>query len=253
MAVDRQTRAHQQLVTELRRLKHASGLSYARLQAHTPYSRSSLERYVNGKLFPSRQAVCEIAQACGAEPDELLRIWDVAVAEDEPLPAPIERSETGRGKAPRLPGDRRLRVAATVLVLLALVFGSVYADQHLSRSPAAASAAPTAPPPEIWSRRLSIVTADSTRNGWLEVTLDWQGKGPYHGRIYGSVHVRDQDGLCAQAYAWYDGTVKAIGQACGRTAGGAVSGDFRHTWRALVEVCLRYGSAQDPQWCSAWS
>lgn len=86
MAVDKATRAHERLVGELRRVKQTSGLSYARLQAHTPYSRSSLERYINGKLFPTRQAVREIARACSADPEELLRIWDVAAATDPPTP-----------------------------------------------------------------------------------------------------------------------------------------------------------------------
>jgi hypothetical protein len=35
------------------------------------------------------------------------------------------------------------------------------------------------------------------------VTVDWQGDGPFDGRIYGSVHVREKDDLCAAAYAWY--------------------------------------------------
>jgi transcriptional regulator with XRE-family HTH domain len=72
------------LVAELRRIKLASGLSFARMEARTPYSRASLERYVNGKLWPTRQAVETIATACDADPAPLLRLWDEASAPDEP-------------------------------------------------------------------------------------------------------------------------------------------------------------------------
>jgi transcriptional regulator with XRE-family HTH domain len=248
MVVDEETRAQQRLVAELRRVKQASGLSFARLQAHTPYSRSSLERYVNGKLFPTRQAVREIARACGADPEELLRIWDVAAAEDRLATTPNRQDQTLRR-----PRNRRFPAAAMVLCLAALVLTVINGDQYVSRSSTPISVPQAVEPQEIWSRRLSVVTADDAKDGWLEVTLDWRGNGPFDGRIYGSVHVREKGDLCAAAYAWYDGKVAAIGQACGRKADSAVFGDFRHTWRALVEVCLRRGSAKDPQWCSAWS
>jgi len=235
MAVDG---AHERLVVELRRVKQASGLSYARLQAHTPYSRSSLERYINGKLFPTRQAVSEIAQACGADPEELLKIWEVAANPPATPNHPVRQ-------------HRWVPTAALVFCLVALVLALVDGDQRVSHTPASASVAPTGEPREVWSRRLSIVTADGTKNGWLDATLDWQGDGPFDGRIYGSVHVRQKGDVCAAAYAWYDGKVTPIGQACGTRPDSTVFGSFRQTWRALVKVCLRRDSALE--WCSAWS
>jgi transcriptional regulator with XRE-family HTH domain len=71
------------LFAELRKAKLTSGLSYARMEAKTPYSRASLERYVNGKLWPTRQAVQAIAAACDTDPEPLLHLWDEATEVDE--------------------------------------------------------------------------------------------------------------------------------------------------------------------------
>lgn len=66
------------LVDELRNVKLAAGLSFARLESFTPYSRASLERYINGKLFPSRDAVIAIAKVCKADASRLVRLWECA-------------------------------------------------------------------------------------------------------------------------------------------------------------------------------
>ncbi|GLY64739.1 helix-turn-helix domain-containing protein [Amycolatopsis taiwanensis] len=109
--------AGQDLVRELRRMKAASGLSFARLGAETTYSRASLERYINGKLFPSRQAVAEIARACGADPADVQRLWDAAVAAESAAgqpTAPLDRRTAWR---------RRARLVVAALALTALVLG----------------------------------------------------------------------------------------------------------------------------------
>ncbi|MGH4034269.1 helix-turn-helix domain-containing protein [Actinomycetota bacterium Odt1-20B] len=67
-----------QLVVQLRRLKDHSGLSLAALAAKTSYSRSSWERYLNGKLPVPREAVEELARVCGTEPTRLLVLHEVA-------------------------------------------------------------------------------------------------------------------------------------------------------------------------------
>ncbi|MET9852297.1 helix-turn-helix domain-containing protein [Streptomyces sp. NPDC006450] len=69
----------QRLVAELRRLKDHSGLSLAALAAKTGYSRSSWERYLNGKQPVPREAVEELAAVCGVEPTRLVVLHDVAV------------------------------------------------------------------------------------------------------------------------------------------------------------------------------
>lgn len=67
-----------QLVVQLRRLKDRSGLSLASLEAKTGYSRSSWERYLNGKALPPQHAVEELAQVTGTEPTRLLVLHEVA-------------------------------------------------------------------------------------------------------------------------------------------------------------------------------
>ncbi|MGW7002109.1 helix-turn-helix domain-containing protein [Streptomyces sp. NPDC054933] len=67
-----------QLVVQLRRLKDRSGLSLAALAAKTPYSRSSWERYLNGKTLPPREAVEQLARVCGADPTRLLVLHELA-------------------------------------------------------------------------------------------------------------------------------------------------------------------------------
>ncbi|MET9348532.1 DUF2690 domain-containing protein [Streptomyces termitum] len=83
--------------TEMRRIKDVSQLSYSRLADRTHYSRSSWERFLNGKQLPSRVAVEEFAAAARTDPSELLALLDLAVAREEASPqkqpVPEERPE----------------------------------------------------------------------------------------------------------------------------------------------------------------
>jgi transcriptional regulator with XRE-family HTH domain len=106
----------QRLVDELRRVKRGSGLSYTRLESMTPYSRASLERYVNGKLFPTRQAVRDIAKACGSAPERLLELWEAADSADQP-PATAQPEAHPRA---RRPSRRRMITLAALVGLLSL-------------------------------------------------------------------------------------------------------------------------------------
>ncbi|MFF3751123.1 helix-turn-helix domain-containing protein [Streptomyces sp. NPDC002018] len=69
----------QRLLVQLRRLKDRSGLGLAALAAKTGYSRSSWERYLNGKQPVPRGAVEELARVCGADPTRLLVLYEVAM------------------------------------------------------------------------------------------------------------------------------------------------------------------------------
>ncbi|MFE7614591.1 helix-turn-helix domain-containing protein [Streptomyces sp. NPDC057496] len=70
--------SERQLLVQLRRLKDHSDLSLASLAGRTSYSRSSWERYLNGKKPVPRKAVEELARVCGTEPTRLLVLYDVA-------------------------------------------------------------------------------------------------------------------------------------------------------------------------------
>lgn len=109
-----------QLVVQMRGLKDRSGLSLASLATKTSYSRSSWERYLNGKKLPPREAVEELARVCGADSVRLVALRDVAAearmgdnggaggAGGASADGPEARAEaTGSGEAapvPALPG-----------------------------------------------------------------------------------------------------------------------------------------------------
>ncbi|MEV7140337.1 helix-turn-helix domain-containing protein [Streptomyces tauricus] len=68
----------ERLARELRELRAATGLSLAALAAKTPYSKSSWERYLNGKALPPRQAVEQLCRLAGQRPDRPLALWELA-------------------------------------------------------------------------------------------------------------------------------------------------------------------------------
>ncbi|MFC7307393.1 helix-turn-helix domain-containing protein [Streptomyces monticola] len=66
------------LAAALRELRTATGLSLAALAAKTPYSKSSWERYLNGKVLPPRQAVEQLCKLAGERPGRPLALWELA-------------------------------------------------------------------------------------------------------------------------------------------------------------------------------
>ncbi|MEU1405327.1 helix-turn-helix domain-containing protein [Streptomyces sp. NPDC005728] len=92
--------ARERLLAELRRMKDASGLSYGRLASRTHYSRSSWERFLNGKQLPTRVAVEQLAAAVGEEPAPLLALWDALDTMSREL------AETPRDTLPAMDDNR---------------------------------------------------------------------------------------------------------------------------------------------------
>ncbi|MEU6481018.1 DUF2690 domain-containing protein [Streptomyces sp. NPDC047017] len=68
----------ERLFVELRRIKQAAGFSYGQLADRTHYSRSSWERFLNGKQPPSKVTVEQFAAATGADPRPLLALLELA-------------------------------------------------------------------------------------------------------------------------------------------------------------------------------
>ena len=95
--------AHAALVTELRHLKDQSGLSLSRLAAQTNYSRSSWERWLNGKRPIPRVAVERVAVVCGVEPAELLARWR---RQNSPAQSDLGRAAAGPGAVANHPVQR---------------------------------------------------------------------------------------------------------------------------------------------------
>ncbi|MFG2790631.1 helix-turn-helix domain-containing protein [Streptomyces sp. NPDC048419] len=69
------------LAAALRELRAATGLSMADLAAKTAFSKSSWERYLNGKTLPPRQAVEELCRLAGEPDGRCLALWEIAEAE----------------------------------------------------------------------------------------------------------------------------------------------------------------------------
>ncbi len=104
-------RAGSELARELRRLRHDSGLTLAALARRTSYSKSSWERYLNGKTVPPKQALVAFARAVDTSLEPLLGLQRASVTAEpeeelpEPVPAaphpePRPRTPVGAGPAP---------------------------------------------------------------------------------------------------------------------------------------------------------
>ncbi|CAL9305027.1 hypothetical protein SUDANB148_03875 [Streptomyces sp. SudanB148_2056] len=118
------TTAHTRLTTELRALRARTGLSLAALAKTTAYSKSTWERYVNGKALPPRQAVRELCRTAGEPEERLLALWDLAQAEWKgraavvapAVPAPAQPPPV----APEPPATSRWSPGSPVKLLLVL-------------------------------------------------------------------------------------------------------------------------------------
>ncbi|MFR0359524.1 peptidoglycan-binding protein [Streptomyces sediminimaris] len=108
-------------MVELRRLKDHSGLSLKSLQAKTPFSRSSWERYLNGKVLPPQAAVSALAVRAGADVASLLALRDAA---ERTWTAAEVTAGNGAG-APERDPDPKIRVAALSVAAGALLLSAV--------------------------------------------------------------------------------------------------------------------------------
>ncbi|MFD6286519.1 helix-turn-helix domain-containing protein [Streptomyces sp. NPDC060205] len=120
------TMENAQLVAALRELRAGAGLSLAALAERTPYSKSSWERYLNGKSMPPRQAVRELCRLADAPEGRLLALWEIADSQwsgraAAPAP-PLPRDELPQPhpQEPLTPAGtwrRRLRGSRLLVVL----------------------------------------------------------------------------------------------------------------------------------------
>ncbi|MFI8072075.1 helix-turn-helix domain-containing protein [Streptomyces sp. NPDC086033] len=123
----------ERLAEALRGLRSRTGLSLAALAAKTPYSKSSWERYLNGRTVPPRQAVEELCELAGEPPGRPLALWELADTVSSgraagvrpvagpPSPARVGVLPPGGGRSSRLPGRGLLAAAAGGLAAVAIV------------------------------------------------------------------------------------------------------------------------------------
>ncbi|POX53388.1 XRE family transcriptional regulator [Streptomyces sp. Ru72] len=95
------------LAAELRELKARTGMSLARLEERTPYSKSSWERYLNGKTLPPRQAVLDLCRLAHEPAARCLALWGLAESEasgraraEESPTAPAQQSSPPPASSP---------------------------------------------------------------------------------------------------------------------------------------------------------
>ncbi|MFD7919805.1 peptidoglycan-binding protein [Streptomyces sp. NPDC059740] len=146
------------LVVQMRRLKDHSGLSLVSLQSRTGYSRSSWERYLNGRSLPPREAVEKLARVGRGDPAPLLALHEVAEGRWKAQVA--GRADQGQERRPGAPDTSR---------------------------PHTASHATNAPEPGGRRRRLALagVCTVLLLGGLLAVLLvsaPWKGNQAGHGR-----------------------------------------------------------------------
>ncbi|MER6417719.1 DUF2690 domain-containing protein [Streptomyces sp. NPDC001137] len=164
------------LAAALRELRTRTGLSLAALAAKTAFSKSSWERYLNGRTLPPRSAVQELCRLAGEPEGRCLALWEIAESEwsgrasqadrsdradraDTPVQAslPVASPAAGPVPPPDPPGAFRRgghRGAATVAVLAsvcAVAVGAVAVAllllprQHGEPRPAAATTSAPGP------------------------------------------------------------------------------------------------------------
>lgn len=90
------------LAAGLRELKDRTGLSLAALGGRTPYSKSSWERYLNGKKLPPRQAVEALCALAHEPPGRLLALWELA---EQAWSGRSGSPGAGAGAAEEVPGS----------------------------------------------------------------------------------------------------------------------------------------------------
>ncbi|WP_413758700.1 DUF2690 domain-containing protein [Streptomyces sp. MMBL 11-3] len=67
-----------EFASQLRRLVDRSGLSVAAVSDRTGYSKTSWERYLNGRLLAPKGAIIALAEVTGTNPVHLTTMWELA-------------------------------------------------------------------------------------------------------------------------------------------------------------------------------
>ncbi|MGI5377297.1 DUF2690 domain-containing protein [Streptomyces sp. CA-251387] len=120
--------ARARLAAALGELKARTGLSLAGLAAKTAFSKSSWDRYLNGRTLPPRDAVRELCRLAGEPEGRCVALWEIAEAE-------------GSGRSGRPPEGRRPASSASSGT------PALSPTPASSRSPASSRPPPPSSPP----------------------------------------------------------------------------------------------------------
>ncbi|PCG82321.1 peptidoglycan-binding protein [Streptomyces sp. WZ.A104] len=168
-----------ELVAELRRARSRSGLTLEALARKTAYSKSSWERYLNGRTIPSADAVEALCSVAGCDPVRLLALRDVADAaarqsRGQRAVAPTEKTEEA--------GNAEGAASGVVLGEPAEPASAVDAPKAGRRgAPPEAEGDPPAPgqpgrPKWLWPAAV-FLGAGMAVTGGLLFAAPWQGEG----------------------------------------------------------------------------
>ncbi|MDI9831946.1 helix-turn-helix domain-containing protein [Streptomyces sp. KAU_LT] len=149
------------LASALREFKDHTGLSLAGLAAKTTFSKSSWDRYLNGRTLPPREAVRELCRLAGEPEGRCLALWEIAESEGsgraepapppEPAPAPAPTEE--RTPPEQDSAHRRATLAAVLAAVSAVILGAVAAVALLLPGRGGGPGAALSPPPSATGPR----------------------------------------------------------------------------------------------------
>jgi hypothetical protein len=113
------------LVASLRELRDGTGLSLAALAAKTTFSKSSWERYLNGKTLPPSRAVRELCRLAGEPEGRCLALWELAESEWSGRAAPTRTDPPTASEGEGSTGGGRGAALAIIASVCALAAGGL--------------------------------------------------------------------------------------------------------------------------------
>ncbi|MEU4123200.1 helix-turn-helix domain-containing protein [Streptomyces virginiae] len=243
----------EQLAEAMRGMKEEARLSYGKLAEKTHYSRSSWERFLNGKQLPTTVAVEEFAAATGADADVLLTLLAKATAYEELRAARLQQAA-----APHPAPEPAARPASTHTSSPAPVPATTTGPANVpatAHAPQAPSAAPARRPRlREWrghARTAALVVAGALVGSIATVVI---GGGPGGGAAADSSRAGAQpSGSAAAARASSPRPPACSADTCLRREPQAMDCQWdgttvRETWLRGLKIQLRYSAACRAVW-----
>ncbi|QOV36443.1 DUF2690 domain-containing protein [Streptomyces ferrugineus] len=152
------------LAASLRELKGRTGLSLAGLAAKTAFSKSSWDRYLNGRTLPPREAVQELCRLAGEREGRCLALWEIAESEGSgrataqeargpTSPSPPDEATPGGSADDDGAMHRRATVVAVLASVCAVAVGGIAAVVLLLPNRGGEPRASLSPPPAVTGPR----------------------------------------------------------------------------------------------------
>ncbi|MDX2760278.1 DUF2690 domain-containing protein [Streptomyces europaeiscabiei] len=214
------------LLERLREAKDGTRLSFAALAARTSYSKSSWERYLNGKTLPPRDAVEALAKLSGADPARMLALWRLADrawsgrdARDTTAGGETGGGETRRESAVDSPARADVRAATPPLAPR---------ERNLSSRTVAVAAAGAALAAALGAG--TWATWAWTHGGGREEAAPRLSTGPCRGESCTGRNSEQRDTDC-----WTDADTRARREIAGRVVELRVSLMCRASWGRIIE------------------